>query len=99
MGSPGAGPAQAAAHGASGGKSPGEGSQIDGSSPKYSQRSSEQDLPGALAAHSDGSERGEPLPPHVARLTRQSVELIEQAREAGRRHPTTQLPPAPQLPP
>lgn len=97
---PSPGPVQGRAAGAPRGVSPSGSAR--GSSPKWSHRSDEL---GAAGGHSTGSlseqeehPTREPLPPHVARLTRQSIELIEQAREAAL-HSTTQLPPAPQLPP
>ena len=84
MSPPGLGAPQGAAGASPDGRSP-AGSQLDGSSPKYSQNGEAPDRGGALAAHSSVSDLQEPpheLPPHVARLTRQSVELIEQARRS-----------------
>lgn len=72
-----------------------------GSSPKHSQRSWEgTGMHAALHAAGRPSEPSseeevEHLPPHVARLTRQSVELIEQVNALqSLLHSTTQLPPA-----
>ena len=60
-------------------RSPAGGSPA-GSSPKHSQTSMHA-APRPAGASSE--EELEPLPPHVARLTRQSVELIEQVNRAG----------------
>ena len=83
MSPPGLGAPQGAAGASPQGRSP-AGSQLDGSSPKYSLNGEAPDRGGALAAHGSDSDLQEQheLPPHVARLTRQSVELIEQARRS-----------------
>lgn len=97
MDMPGPGPVQGG--GAQGSEGSDRGASLEGGSQKWSHQSDELGAAGAAAAHSMESSASEecscapePLPPHVARLTRQSVKLIEQAREAAA---TTQLPPAP----